>query len=69
MSEPRLQQTEEAVAHLTRSIEDLSDMVARQARQIEVLERRVQLLLERAAEAEAMAGGTIPLAEQKPPHW
>jgi SlyX protein len=69
MTNPRLEKTEEAVAHLTRTVDDLSEVVARQTRQIELLERRVQLLLERAAEAEALSGGAIPLADQKPPHW
>jgi SlyX protein len=69
MSETRLHKAEEAVAHLTRTVEDLSEVVARQSREIEALTRRVALLLERAAEAEAMAGGAIPLADQKPPHW
>lgn len=65
----RLQKTEEMVAHLTRTVEDLSEVVARQSREIERLERRVTMLIERAAEAEAMAGGALPLADQKPPHW
>lgn len=57
------------VAHLQKTLEDLSDVVARQDLQIARLERRVQLLMERAAEQEVDAGGTIPLADQKPPHW
>jgi SlyX protein len=60
---------EETIAHLTRTIEDLSDEVARQNRALAVLERRVQLLLGRAAEAEAEAQGGAPLADQRPPHW
>ncbi|CAM3067648.1 SlyX protein [Paracoccus aminovorans] len=59
---------EEAVAHLTRVVEDLSEVVARQEREIARLSRRVGLLLEREAEREA-EGGTIPLADQRPPHW
>jgi len=59
---------EERLAHLTRAVEDLSEVVARQAREIDRLSRRVGLLMEREAEREA-EGGTIPLADQKPPHW
>lgn len=59
---------EERIAHLTRAVEDLSDVVAAQARQIEALERRLALLIEREAERAADAG-TIPLADQRPPHW
>ncbi|WP_299836558.1 SlyX family protein [uncultured Jannaschia sp.] len=60
---------EERIAHLTRSVEDLSDVVARQAGEIATLERRVRLLMERAAAAEAANDGTVPLADQRPPHW
>lgn len=67
--EDRLNRTEEEVAHLRRAVDDLSDEVARQTREIEMLTRRVALLLERAAEAEVAASGTVPLADQKPPHW
>lgn len=60
---------EETIAHLTRTLDEVSDEVARQARRIEVLERRVQLLLEHAAEAEAAAQGAGPAANVRPPHW
>jgi SlyX protein len=59
---------EERIAHLIRAVDDLSDMVARQEREITRLTRIVGLLSEREAEREAEAG-TIPLADQKPPHW
>jgi SlyX protein len=65
----RLERAEEELAHLRRALDDLSDVVARQAREIERLDRRVAMLMERAAEAEAAAGGAAPLADQKPPHW
>ncbi|GIT92862.1 slyX protein [Jannaschia pagri] len=64
-----MQDLEERIAHLTRTVEDLSDIVARQSKQIDVLERRVAMLMQRAAEAELDAGGTVPLADQRPPHW
>ncbi|MGB3249458.1 MAG: SlyX family protein [Tabrizicola sp.] len=58
---------EEKVAHLIRAVEDLSDVVARQASEIAGLERRVRLLMERAAEEEALGGA--PEANVRPPHW
>ncbi|QEU07847.1 SlyX family protein [Paracoccus yeei] len=64
----RMLRLEEAVAHLGRVVEDLSEVVARQEREILRLSRRVGLLMEREAEREA-EGGTIPLADQRPPHW
>ena len=65
----RVTRLEEQVAHLVQVVEDLSDMVARQGREIDLLTRRVQMLMQREAEREADTGGTIPLADQKPPHW
>ncbi len=60
---------EEQIAHLTRTVDDLSDVVARQGREIDVLTRRVEMLLRREAEREADSGAGIPLADQRPPHW
>ena len=64
-----MQEHEERVAHLTRAVDDLSDVVADQARRIETLERRIEMLMRRAAEAELSEGGTVPLADVRPPHW
>lgn len=59
---------EEQLAHLARMVEDLSDVVTRQGREMDIMARRIGLLMEREAEREA-EGGSIPLADQKPPHW
>ncbi|MBB1491810.1 MULTISPECIES: SlyX family protein [unclassified Paracoccus (in: a-proteobacteria)] len=64
----KLQALEERIAHLQRSVEDLSDVVTRQAAEIARLSRHVGLLMEREAGREADEG-TIPLADQRPPHW
>ena len=58
---------ESRIAHLMRGIEDLSDVVAAQGREIDGLTRRVAALM--AREAEADADGGRPLADQRPPHW
>ena len=59
---------EEKVAHLMRAVDDLSDVVASHAKEIERLTRLVTLLVEREAEREAMAGEG-PAANVRPPHW
>ena len=59
---------EERIAHLLRTVEELSDVVARQEREIATLTRRVQMLMEREAERETL-GGEGPAANQRPPHW
>ena len=60
---------EEQVAHLTRVVDDLSEVMARQDVEIARLTRRVEMLMSREAEREVGAGGTAPMADQKPPHW
>jgi len=67
--EQRLESAEVELAHLRRAVDDLSDVVVRQSREIDQLARRVGMLLEREAEREAAGGGSIPLADQRPPHW
>ncbi len=64
----RLTDYEERIAHLERQVEELSSIVARQDKLVDRLTARVRLLSEREAEREADAG-SIPLADQKPPHW
>ncbi|MBP1805753.1 SlyX family protein [Rubellimicrobium aerolatum] len=58
---------EERVAHLLRAVDDLSDTVARQEREIALLTRRVQMLMEREAEREAQGPGDVPI--DRPPHY
>ncbi len=64
----RLTALEETAAHLTRTVEELSDIVARQEAQIEQLTRRLQMLMEREAQREA-EGGAVVLGDERPPHW
>lgn len=60
---------EERIAHLARMLDDLSEVVARQDNEIARLTRRVEMIMSREAEREFAAGGSVPLADQKPPHW
>ena len=60
---------EERIAHLTRTVDDLSDVVARQEREIALLTRRVMLLIEREVDRDAGDAGSAPAANQRPPHW
>ena len=59
---------EERIAHLTRETQDLSDVVARQEREIATLSRRVEMLMRREAERE-VGGQEAPEADRPPPHW
>ena len=60
---------EERIAHLERTVDDLSDIVARQQDEIDLLTRRVRMLMERAAEQEQSGTGGVYIADEKPPHW
>jgi SlyX protein len=60
---------EEQIAHLTRTVEDLSDIVARQETALALATRRLAILMEREAGRELDGGGTVPLGDQRPPHW
>lgn len=59
---------EERIAHLTRAVDDLSDIVTSQGKELDRLTRLVSLLVAREAEREA-AAGDAPEANQRPPHW
>lgn len=60
---------EETLAHMTRTLEDLSDVVARQAGEIDTLTRRVELLLQREAARESESGSQIYGGPERPPHY
>lgn len=68
MTEDRIILLETRVADLIRTADDLSDVVARQSREIDRLTRCVEMLMQREAEREADAGA-LPLADRPPPHW
>jgi len=65
MTDTRRIAAEERIAHLERSLEDLSDVVAAQSREIVRLTRRLEALMDRESEREAEAHPPV----QRPPHW
>jgi SlyX protein len=69
MSNDQINPLEEQVAHLTRVVDDLSDIIARQEGELALLTNRVRMLMEREASREADAGGSVALGNQRPPHW
>lgn len=64
-----MQDIEEKLAHLIRTVDELSDEVARQSREIERLTQRVEMLMQREAEREAEATGGVVLGDERPPHY
>ena len=67
--ENRINQLEERVAHLLKSVDDMSDIVARQDTEIAILTRRVQLLMEREAAREYSDGAAEIVGDERPPHY
>ena len=65
----RIDSLEAEIAHLTRTVEDLSAELHERSRRIETLERRVALLLEREAERQSEGPGGIVVGDERPPHW
>ncbi|SFK96841.1 SlyX family protein [Shimia haliotis] len=64
-----MEKLEEQIAHLTRTVEDLSDVIARQDNEIALLTRRVQMLMEREATREQDGGGGVVMGDERPPHY
>ncbi len=60
---------EEQIAHLTRTVEELSDVIARQDTEMDQLKRRVGLLMSREAEREAAGSGGVVMGDERPPHY
>lgn len=64
-----VQKFEEQIAHLTRSVDEMSDVVARQEKEIALLTNQVRLLVERERERSQDAGGHVVLGDERPPHY
>ena len=64
-----MQDLEEKIAHLTRAVDDLSDIVARQEAEIATLTRRVHMLMQREGEREAQVTGGVAMGDERPPHY
>jgi SlyX protein len=64
-----MEKLEEQMAHLLRSVDDLSDIVASQQNEIDRLNARVELLMRREGEREAAGSGGVIFGDERPPHY
>lgn len=64
-----MEKLEEQIAHLMRTVEDLSEVVARQDAEIATLTRRVHMLMEREASREEEGSGGVVMGDERPPHY
>jgi SlyX protein len=67
--EERIIELEIKLSEATKLSEELSDIVAKQANRLDIAERRIQLLMERAAQDEANSSNGITINDNLPPHW
>ena len=64
-----MQHLEEQIAHLTRTVEELSDVIARQDAELSKLRTQVDRLILREAERESETPGGVVLGDERPPHY
>ena len=69
MADDRFEQLEFKVAHLEKALQDLSDVLYRQQREIEALQARGQLLLEQVEQLGDRGGGGDADSVEIPPHY
>lgn len=62
-------QLEERMAELMRTMDDLSETIARQDKEITRLTARVEMLMRREAERESDGGGGVVFGDERPPHY
>ncbi|MCG7629111.1 SlyX family protein [Epibacterium sp. MM17-32] len=64
-----MQHLEEQIAYLTRTVDELNEIVTSQQSDIDLLKRRVQMLMEREAQREAEGTGGAVFGDERPPHY
>ena len=62
----RLTENEAKISYLIKDIEDLSDIVAEQSRELEKLNKQVRFLIKKESERDDISGVVLG---DKPPHW
>ncbi|MEM6388939.1 MAG: SlyX family protein [Pseudomonadota bacterium] len=65
----KLEQIETSLTHLHRTVEELSDVIARQDKEIQALSQRVEFLMQREAAREQEGGAVVFGDEPPPPHY
>lgn len=64
-----MQHLEEQIAHLTRTVDELSDVIRRQQGEIDRLTHRVAMLMERERARDQEGNGGVILGDERPPHY
>ncbi|ATG44675.1 SlyX family protein [Phaeobacter sp. BS52] len=64
-----MQHLEEQIAHLTRTVDELSEVINRQQSEIDRLTHRVAMLYQREAARDQDGGGGVVIGDERPPHY
>ncbi|MBY6044009.1 SlyX family protein [Phaeobacter italicus] len=64
-----MQHLEEQIAHLTRTVDELSDVIRRQQGEIDRMTHRVAMLMERERARDQEGNGGVILGDERPPHY
>ena len=64
-----MESLEEKIAHLERTTDELSSVIARQDTEIALLTRQVQILLDAEASRNRSEGAHIFGCDERPPHY
>ena len=62
----RLAENETKISYLIKDIDDLSDIVTKQGRELEKLTKQIDFLMQKEIERDALNGIVL---DDKPPHW
>jgi SlyX protein len=65
----RLTPLEELAAHLARTVDDLSAVIARQDAELATLRRQVAWLMDREKSRDRDAAGGVFIEGERPPHY
>lgn len=60
---------EEQIAHLTKTVDELSDVVAAQDTELRRLSQIMDLLVQRDRARDSDGGGGVILGDERPPHY
>lgn len=69
MSEERINEVEIMLVHQERKIEELSEVIEKQWKEIDALKAKLRITEGKIEELELAAEGDVPAADQKPPHY
>ena len=67
--EPILDEIEEKLSHIMKSLDELSDIVAKHETTISLSASRIEKLMSTLAEKELESGGAAYFQDDKPPHY